>query len=105
MPEDYEISEQQFSIESQMQENREVLSYELEDVMAALAHLIKNSEITNDLDTIKKYTNYVSSELYEYMYENKKIFLEFDHMLDILKQKNYLIYLMMNVVQFLIYQK
>lgn len=77
----------QIEIENEMQENREVLSYELDDVMAALAHLIKNSEITNDINTIKKYTNYVNSELCEYMYENNKIFLEFNYMLDILKNK------------------
>lgn len=85
--EDYEINDQQLTIEQQMIENKEIINYELYDSMAALADLIKKNEISDIQQTIKKYASYINCELVEYMYDNQKIFFEFNYMLDVLKSK------------------
>jgi len=79
-----ELSDVQKEIYQKLNYNSFLDEYKIEDVIISFTYFIKNVDVENNKTKILNNTNIVCTKLYEYLFNQPEIFIEFNSLIDTL---------------------
>lgn len=80
--ENNELSPIQQEIYEKLNFDNDYEDYDIHDIIISFNYFIKNIDILNEKRKLLNSTNIVCEILYEYLYENPEIFIEFNYLID-----------------------